>query len=321
MFFIFCANIQAQDIHFSQFWEPSSFSNPTHIGNFDGNLKLSAQYRNQWSQFNTPITSVFADATLKINQENHYWALSMSFLRDQLSYLSYHQIRFTGSASYQQRFTKKILGGLGFQVGTRMTNIDYSKLTFDRQWDPNTGEFIHANPSFENFNNQTIYTPFIGLGASINLQSKKMLHTFDIASLYVAQNKSSDFVFYQPFKFTTNYHSYIKLKENITLMPKIGLITTASANSINSGLLVKFNLNEKQEIYGGILYRWGIDRNGDAIIPVVGARIKQLRVGFSYDYVASGLKQEGFKSAYEVSVSYIFKVPKQKFFSIDCMRL
>jgi type IX secretion system PorP/SprF family membrane protein len=322
LFYLFlCLQSMAQDIHFSQFWEPSAFANPTHIGNFDGTLKLSAQYRNQWSQFNTPLTSMFGDATLKLNSDNHYWAFSMSFLRDQLSFLSYHQLRFAGSVSYQKRFSKIVLGGLGFQVGTRLTSINYDRLTFDRQWDPNTGQFLHSNPSFENFNNRDIYTPFIGLGASVNIQRKKILHTFDVATLYIAQNKGSDFVFYQPFKITTNYHLYYKLKPSITLMPKIGLISTASANSVNSGLLVKFNLTDDKDVYGGLLYRWGIDRNGDAIIPVVGARIKQIKIGVSYDYVASGLSQEGLKSAYELSITYIYKAPQHKYFSIDCLRL
>lgn len=313
--------VESQDIHFSQFWEPSAFANPTHIGNFDGNLKLSGQYRNQWSQFNTPLTSMYGDATLKLDKESHYWAFSLSFLRDQLSYLSYHQLRFAASVSFQKKFSKTIYAGLGFQAGTRLTSVDYNRLTFDKQWDPSTGQFEPYKPNFENFNDRNIYTPFTALGASVNIQKKKMLHTIDIATLYVAQNQASDFVFYQPFKITFNYHNYFQIKPSITLMPKIGYITTASANSINSGLLVKISLDDEKDLYGGLLYRWGIDRNGDAIIPVVGCKLKKIRIGFSYDYVASGLSQEGIKSAYEVSVSYIFKAPKHKYFSIDCIRL
>lgn len=311
----------AQDIHFSQFWEPSAFANPTHIGNFDGNLKLSGQYRNQWSQFNTPLTTMYGDATLKLDKEDHYWAFSVSFLRDQLSALMYHQLRFAGSVSYQKRFSRTILGGLGFQAGTRMTAIDYSRLTYDRQWDPSTGQFQQSTPHLENFNNENIYTPFLGLGASINIQKSKMLHTIDLATLYVSQNKSSDFVFYQPFKITFNYHNYYQLKKNLILMPKLGVIHTSSTNSINSGILTKFILTEDIDVYGGLLYRWGVDRNGDAIIPVVGAKLNKFRIGFSYDQVTSGLNQEGIKNVYELSLSYIFKAPKHQYYSIDCLRL
>lgn len=322
--FLLCfaiSRLASQDIHFSQFWEPSAFSNPTHIGNFDGVLKLSGQYRNQWSQFNTPLTTMFGDATLKLEKENHYWAFSISFLRDQLSALMYHQLRFAGSVSYQRRLSKTLLGGIGIQAGTRLTSIDYNKLTYDRQWDPSTGQFSYAKPHFENFNGQNIYTPFVGLGASVNIDKKKMLHTLDIATLYVTQNEGSDFVFYQPFKITFNYHNYFKLKENITLMPKLGFIHTASTNSVNSGLLVKFNMNEKVDVYGGVLYRWGVDRNGDAIIPVVGCRLSRLRIGVSYDQVTSGLNQVSLKNVYELSVSYVFKPPKHLYYSIDCLRL
>ena len=311
----------AQDIHFSQFWEPSAFANPTHIGNFDGNLKLGGQYRNQWSQFNTPLTTIYGDATLKLDREDHYWAFSVSFLRDQLSALMYHQLRFAGSVSYQKRFSRTILGGLGFQAGTRMTAIDYSRLTYDKQWDPSTGQFQQSTPHLENFNNENIYTPFLGLGASINIQKSKMLHTIDLATLYISQNKSSDFIFYQPFKITFNYHNYFQLKKNLTLMPKLGVIHTASTNSINSGILAKFILTEDIDVFGGLLYRWGVDRNGDAIIPVVGAKLNKFRIGFSYDQVTSGLNQEGIKNVYELSLSYIFKAPKHQYYSIDCLRL
>lgn len=313
--------IYAQDIHFSQFWEPSAFVNPTHIGNFDGNVKLSGQYRNQWSQFNTPLTTFFGDATLKLDKENSYWAFSLSFLRDQLSYLMYHQLRFAGSLSYQQRLSKKILAGAGFQVGTRMTSIDYSKLTYNRQWDASTGVFSHSIPHFETFNGESIYTPFFNLGLSMNVHGDKMLHTFDVASLFVTENDGRDVTSYQAFKWTLNYHMYYQIKKNITLLPKLGFITTASTNNVNSGLLVKIGMNEKTDIYAGMLYRWGVDRNGDAVIPVAGLRYHRLRLGVSYDQVTSGLNQEGVKNVYELSISYIFKAPKHQYYSIDCLRL
>lgn len=321
MFLSLTIEIFSQDIHFSQFWEPSAFVNPTQIGNFDGDLKITAHYRNQWSQFNTPITSMFGDVTYKLNKENQYWAFSLSMLRDQQSNLSYHQLRMAGSVSYQKRFSKVVLGGLGFQVGTRLTSIDYNKLTYNAQWDPISGQFLQSNPSYENFSAKDVYTPYLAMGTSVNIQKKKVLHTIDFAAMYVSENKRTDFVFYQPFKLTFNYHNYYTITNKVTLMPKLGFITTASANSVNSGLLVKVNLSEYNDLYAGMLYRWGIDRNGDALIPVVGCKLKKLRVGFSYDYVTSGLNQEGHKSAYEVSASYIFKSAKHKYFSIDCLRL
>jgi hypothetical protein len=139
--------------------------------------------------------------------------------------------------------------------------------------------------------------------------------------MYITDNKITDFVFYQPILIHANYHNYIPLTKDLTLMPKIGFIYTASANSINSGALLKYNLSETSDMYGGLLFRWGIDRNPDALIPVIGFKLNRVRLGVSYDNTTSGLNQQSRKNAYEVTLQYIFKYPKNKYFSIDCMRL
>ncbi len=313
--------VNSQDIHFSQFWEPLAFTNPSLIGNFDGDIKLSAQYRNQWSQFNTPLLSMFGDFTYKSMKEKNYWAASLSILKDQLNGLYYNQYRVAGSFSYQNYFTKNFQAGAGFQVGSRFSNIEYNKLTFDRQFDPNSGQFVVTNPNFENFTFDYVSTPYFNLGLSANLLKGKILHTFDFSSMYVMNNKSTDVAFYQPFLIHTNYHNYIQVSNKITLMPKVGFIYTSSANSINSGLLFKYVFTEKLEGYAGMLYRWGVSRNSDALIPAVGIKANKLKVGISYDANTSGINQEGRKDAYELSVQYIIKFPKNKYFSIDCMRL
>lgn len=321
IFLVSLVNLKSQDIHFSQFWEPLAFTNPSIIGNFDGNIKLSAQHRSQWSQFNTPLSTTFCDVTVKLPKEKSYWAFAGSFMKDQLSHLSYHQARMFASISHHKNFSESFQGGLGFQVGTRMTSIAYDKLTYDRQWDPNTGRFEPSNPSFESFNLNSVLTPFVNIGFSLNLYQKKILHTFDFSTMYISENKITDFVFYQPILIHTNYHNYIPVGKSLTLMPKVGFIYTASANSINSGLLLKYNLGENSDVYGGLLYRWGIDRNPDAVIPVVGCKLGSWRLGVSYDNTTSGINQESKKNAYEVILNYVFKFPKNKYFSIDCMRL
>lgn len=314
-------NLNSQDIHFSQFWEPLAHTNPSLIGNFDGNIKLSGHHRSQWSQFNTPLSTTFADVTFKFARERNYWAMSFSFLKDQLSYLSYHQARMMGSVSYHKMFSEKFQAGLGFQAGVRHTSINTDALTYDNQWDPNTGQFRLDLPSGEPFRLDNVLTPYLNIGTSINFLQGKILHTFDFSTMYVAGNKITDFVFYQPFVIHTNYHNYIQLGRGFTLMPKIGLIYTASANSINSGMLLKYGVSEKTDLYGGLMYRWGLDRNPDALIPVFGVRQGAIRLGVSYDQNTSGLSQLSRKNAYEVYLQYVIKYPKNKYFSIDCMRL
>src|SRR5688572_23512921 len=61
----------AQDIHFSQFYETSILRNPSLIGIFPKDYKISALYRNQWSSISKPFQTalVSAEARVGINQD------------------------------------------------------------------------------------------------------------------------------------------------------------------------------------------------------------------------------------------------------------
>lgn len=318
---LFRMHLSGQDIHFSQFWEPQNHMNPATIGNFDGNIKLAAQYRNQWSQFNTPLVSAYAEGTIKLQREKDYWAFSLSMMRDQMGFLTYFQHRVSVSAAYQSQFSRKFQGAAGFQVGTRLTAIDYNSLTWDRQWDPSTGNFQNTLPNGESFTVDNVYTPYLNLGLSGNIVGEKIMHSFDLSSLYILPNNARDFVFYQPFLIHLNFHSYIPYSSRLMIMPKLGIIYTSAAHSIHTALLLKYKLDSDQDLYGGLGYRWGPTRNPDGFIPVVGYRIKRLKLGVSYDFVTSGINQEQLKNVWEISIQYIFKFPKNKYYSIDCLRL
>lgn len=314
---------QAQDIHFTQFWDPNSFNNPSMIGSFDGTLRVCGMYRTQWSQFNTSLKSTFVEANFKVPVKENYFSFGASFFNDKLEFLGYNQNRVFGTLMYQLQVARDISIGLGFQGGMRMTAMDYSKLTFDKQWEPNSGTFDPANPSFERYDGQTVMTPILNLGGNINLVNKKVLHTLDIGVSNI--NTPHDFYYKSnssiPMKFVLNYHNYINIKEQWTLMPKATLLYSSAANSFLTGLLVKMKLTNYQYLYGGCMVRWGVDRNADALTPTVGYKLNAIKIGFSYDYNYSGISKESVKNALEVSVVYILAPPKNKYFSIDCLRL
>ena len=52
----FVPNIQAQDIHFSQFFQAPLLVNPSLTGVFNGDQRAIVQYRNQWDEF-APYTT------------------------------------------------------------------------------------------------------------------------------------------------------------------------------------------------------------------------------------------------------------------------
>ncbi len=323
-FLIIGSKIWAQDIHFSQFWDPMSFQNPSNIGNFDGSLRISAIYRNQWNQYGAPLQTTFADATFKqIFKTQDHLSISVSGLQDKLDMLFFRQYRFSGTVAYNKFLSEKINIGAGIQLGTKLTSINYSRLTFDRQWDPNTGGFESMNPSNETFNAENVYTPLLSAGFNANFNIKGALNTIDIAISNINTPKD---VYFQsnstiPLKFSVNAHSYIPMSDKFILMPKTSFLYSQKANAFFSGCLIKFKPNAINEFYTGFMLRWGVDRNSDAITPTFGVKLNNLKIGAAVDVSLSGINQESQKGSFELSAVYIFKPAKSNLFSIDCMRL
>ena len=49
-----------QDIHFSQFYSSPTFINPGATGIFNGNIRATINYRNQWKTISDPFTTISA---------------------------------------------------------------------------------------------------------------------------------------------------------------------------------------------------------------------------------------------------------------------
>ena len=64
-------NSQAQDIHFSQFYENEIFHNPGLTGVFSGEYKYGVDYRSQWGSVATPFntTMVSGETRVLVNRE------------------------------------------------------------------------------------------------------------------------------------------------------------------------------------------------------------------------------------------------------------
>ena len=46
--------LQAQDVHFSQFYAAPLLVNPAQTGNFSGTARVGANYRDQWGSITVP---------------------------------------------------------------------------------------------------------------------------------------------------------------------------------------------------------------------------------------------------------------------------
>ena len=74
----------AQDVHFSQFFEAPLVRNPSLAGIFNGDVRVQGVYRSQWQSVTTPFVtqSINAEYKMPVGQSNDFVTLGMQILHD-----------------------------------------------------------------------------------------------------------------------------------------------------------------------------------------------------------------------------------------------
>jgi outer membrane translocation and assembly module TamA len=105
--------------------------------------------------------------------------------------------------------------------------------------------------------------------------------------------------------------SDIGFSEKVAILPSILFMQQNNVNQMNAGLAFAYKFNESARLYLGAYARstgWVNDLNMDAIIPYAGMDINRFKIGLSYDYTVSSLKNAPQSTgAMEFSLIYTHK--------------
>ena len=138
--------LQGQDIHFSQYFSSPLTLNPANTGNFNGNIRLVANYRSQWGSFTVPYQTFSGSADfamLKGKLNGDFFGLGILFYHDIAGDSRLGTLNSALSLAYHKTLGDKMLMSVGAQVGFMQNRIDYTDLVFDNEYffgDGNTGE-------------------------------------------------------------------------------------------------------------------------------------------------------------------------------------
>ncbi|MBK6448298.1 MAG: PorP/SprF family type IX secretion system membrane protein [Saprospiraceae bacterium] len=315
IFLMFCyVNIghSQNEIHYSQFYNATLNLNPGLTGIFNGDKRISGNYRSQWRSVPVDYFTVSANYDQKIySQKNDkiFFGVGGNFNFDQAGdgKLGLLNLNLQGSFTYMVNQHFFLTPGIGVGFGQR--TINSKGLNFADQWDgtqviynPTTGEkvdldtksFVYPETSAGlNIRLQNSSRTKIDVGAGFcHLNSPRMrfysgydsklpvtMSVYGLGSLYLAQ----------PFDLLLNA-AYRKSDEyNETLL--------------GAGLKVYLSSRRGKEfaIVGGVNFR-----TDDAWIPTVELHINQIRAGISYDINNSDFKiATEKKGGLEVSLQYI----------------
>lgn len=298
----------AQDLHFSQYFNSPLLVNPANTGFIpDGDYRLGMNYRKQWANIGNPYKtfSVFGDAQIFGDRfENGWIGIGGALLRDVAGTGQLSTTRAFGSIAYHQAIGLASLVSAGFNVGWVNKRIDFSKLTFDNQWN---GKFFDITaPSNEPFTTNQLN--YFTLQAGVNYAYYPNENAYINVGISASNiNRPKESFFSQNLvdtrlatRITTFVNGSFRAGDAWIVNPNIYLSKMSTATEVVAGLNAQRKLNETgstQVIFGGY-YRFD-----DAMIPMIGFQQSGFKLTFNYDATASGLKNynQG-RGAYEVSL-------------------
>lgn len=288
-------SLEAQDLHFSQYFNSPLTTNPANTGFIpDADYRIGAQYRNQWSNVMTvpyKTMSVFGDAQLfRDRLETGWLGVGGVILSDVAGAGSLRSTKVYGSVAYHQMLGYSSLISAGFNVGYAEKRIDASKLKFPDQFD---GEFFDGSLPTSGLptNNSTRY---FDLQAGMNYAYFPQENVYINAGYSIQHVNKPRETFYGdkseagiiPMRHIAFANAILKVHEKVILSPNAYFSIQSKATEIMGGLLANYNLSEAGEfqLVGGAYYR-----HKDAVMPMVGFEVKNLRFLFSYDVTTSSL--------------------------------
>lgn len=289
----------AQDIHFSQFYENAILRNPGLTGIFSGDYKAGVNYRTQWGNISNPFQTVIASAETRINvnEETHdYVSFGLCTSYDRAGSIDFNSLQVTPAINYNKSLNDQRASylSMGFAAGYIQRTINPSKMTTDDMWI--NGGFDPTASTGENMTYRQIKHFDVSAGLSFNSsigEQSQIVYYIGAGAYHFTRprqsfNPNESFVRLSP-RFTGNFG----LQARIT--PNIGL--TVHANYTNQQPY-------QETVFGGLLNWRGTVRDAqrvavyagcfvrlrDALIPTMRLDYQTYSFTMSYDITTSSLK-------------------------------
>jgi type IX secretion system PorP/SprF family membrane protein len=315
--------LDAQDLHYSQFDRSPLNINPAFTGLFKGDLRFVGNYRSQWNK--VPVSYLtfsggFDQKFINSNLKNSLFSVGLYLNHDEAGTLELSTTSVYLSGSYTHRLAEKHFLTGGIRLGGSQRRFDASKLQVDSQYN---GDTFNGNlDSREVFDDTGIFYADLSGGANYRFQNydKRLKVDLGYAVFHVNEPNRS---FYDDATVTqkARHSIYGLVGFGIGKKVDIGFQAIGQFQGPHEEILVGGNgkLHLTQERDKELSFGLGLSyRLDDAWIPSVVLDYRMWSFGFSYDINASSFNVNTFhRGGPEFSVIYIFsKVRPPKEFEI-----
>jgi len=327
LFSVFCLSFSlfAQDIHFSQFYMSPLNLNPALTGVMNCNVRLTANYRNQWASITRG--GVYSTSSASYDQRftsgrYDYFGLGATVWNDVAGSGNFGTTTFKASGSYAKRMAGSRNSShylsFGFEGGLSQRRVDFNNLRWGTQWDGNefnetlgTGENMFDQPNFSFFDASAGLLWFSNFGDNANLYVGGAYHHLNRANISFASGQTESLYS----RFTVHAGGEVPITNKVSIVPGVITMIQGPSLQVNSGASVKFALGNSrfnsQAFQLGIWSRIGnkVEQGvvNDAIILSTRFDYNEYSLGFSYDINVSPLEPgSSGQGGFELALQYKF---------------
>jgi len=292
--FVLAGSLQAQDVHFTQYFTSPLTLNPALTGLTRCDLRLAANFRSQWGSVspNPYITGTvsYDMATLKGSlPEGDALGIGLLGLFDKSGAGALQNTTVGISLAYHKSFgsEKQHTLSLGVQGYLVQKSIDFNKLTFEDQFDATSG---YANiPTSENFGNADLTYPDFNAGLMYTGRLSDYTTAYVGVSYYHMTEPVETFLGGNntiSSRISATAGASFDLNENLVLYTSGLYQAQGKASELVLGAAAGFVLNpgyDEEFSHKTVLYLGSWYRYGDALCPYIGFEWSKMQLGISYD--------------------------------------
>jgi type IX secretion system PorP/SprF family membrane protein len=312
----FNSDLQAQDPIFSQFYAAPLQLNPAFAGN-NYAPRIAFNYRNQYPAW-TSEGSAYETYSASYDQyfEDINSGIGLLVLTDDAGNGILKTNRLSAIYSYRLQLSRDFFAKLGVEGSFVQTQLDWDKLLFPDQIDPEAGPISPGGTPFPTteVRPDDLTTSYFDISTGMLLYNDifyggvtlKHLNTPRESFLDINDNLNNGL----PLRVSLHTGAQFNLQPNnkrdatAFISPNLMYVRQGDFQQMNVGAYAGAAF-----VYGGVWYRTTFT-NADAAIFLVGVRKDLFKIGYSYDLTISGLAGET-GGSHEISLAINFQRPNR----------
>lgn len=297
-----------QDFIYSQFYNAPIYLNPALTGQFEGDFRVNALYRNQWSGLASDFSNFSASADLNLHEINSGVGIIFNRSSEGTAYL----LKNNAALSYSY-----IIGAddftlsFGLQAGVTNQTLNWNKLVFGDQVDINSGYTPGSVSGAERPNVDSRF--YLDVNTGTNFVYKKFMMGISAHHINRPDESLSGLQSKLPIRISGNLSYKLTLipdqydRDGTYLIPSVVMYKQQNVTSLSIGSQFKY-----AGINAGIWYRNdGNFARNDAIVFSIIFDIfnrktngEKFRLGISHDATTSKINYTNTGGTSEIGVGY-----------------